>query len=131
MDFDLTRFGLIGAGNAGNIQRKQDLKSTKKPEETTEKTPVAETKTADASALDAAAAQNAGLVNGLGKKITGEAANDLANLYALAGLQFRMPTEKEYARISGFTAKAMNDVMEVGTTANAERALAEFEKHFG
>ncbi|MBP3925411.1 hypothetical protein J6E39_09275 [bacterium] len=132
MDFDLTRFGLISSTNAGNIQRKTDLTKTKKSEETEEKNPVVQTKTADASALDAAAAQNLGFVRSAGaKKISGEDVSDLAGLYALAGINFRMPTEKEYTRISTSARDAMRDIEAVGVAANAEKALADFEKYFG
>lgn len=130
MNFDLTRFGLIGAGNATNVH-KTDFTKAKQTQETEEKTPVVQTKTADASALDAAAAQNVGLVRANAKQVEGENATDLANLYALAGIQYRMPTEREYARIAATTTKAMDDVVRVGTAANAEKSLAEFEKLFG
>lgn len=132
MDFDLTRFGLISSANAGNIQKKTDLTKPKKTEDVEENKPVVQAKCADASALDATAAQNLGFVHSTGsRKITGEDASDLAGLYALAGINFRMPTEKEYARISTSARDAMRDVEAVGVAANAEKALADFEKYFG
>lgn len=130
MDFDFGRFGLPNIGNSGNIPK---TGKTEKADNVAAPDNTISFKTADASALDATAAQNLGFVRTTGAQpISGSNAVDMAELYLRAGISnFRMPTEGEYARISASTIGAMNDIMTVGTTANAEKAIADFEKYFG
>ncbi|MBP3923679.1 hypothetical protein J6E39_00375 [bacterium] len=135
MDFDFARFGFPNAGNTGKVTpKKVNTEKTKNVAAPgMENVELVQPKKADASALDATAAQNLGFVRTTGAQpISGSNAVDMAELYLRAGISnFRMPTEGEYARISASTIGAMNDIMTVGTTANAEKAIADFEKYFG
>lgn len=130
MDFDFGRFGLPNIGNSGNIPK---TGKTEKADNVAAPDNTISFKTADASALDATAAQNLGFV----RSANNVSAVDRADLAILKGLttgldtatleRYLNTTSTVYKRTGEAAKEGFDLALNIGTEANAVSAMKDFD----